>query len=169
VTKNADRRITLKSVRYFTDYLSSLVDRKILTPKRWLRVAVRYADELHRFRPSKDPAVIPGTTFQDYFQLKPGKESMASAQAPALILQCAPATRQPERACTRCVRKLGGRGRFTECRQLKVREEAWLRRGACLNCWRLGKHAQCSLARKIWRPARVFGPSKTRSGKEWRK
>jgi hypothetical protein len=169
VTKNADRRITLKTVHYLADYLSSLADRKILTSKRWLRVAVRYADDLHRFVPSKDPAVIRGTTFQDYFKLKPGKESMASAQAPALILQCALGARQPERACTRCVRKLGGKGRFTECRQLKVKEEAWLRRGACLNCWRLGKHAQCSLARKTWAPARVFGPSKTRSGKEYRK
>jgi hypothetical protein len=169
VTKNADRRITLKTVRYLADYLSSLADRKILTSKRWLRVAVRYADDSHQFVPSKDPAVIRGTTFQDYFKLKPGQESMASAQAPALILQCALGARQPERACTRCVRKLCSKGRFTECRQLKVKEEAWLRRGACLNCWRLGKHAQCSLARKTWAPARVFGPSKTRSGKEYRK
>jgi hypothetical protein len=169
VTKNADRKITLKSVRCLADYLSSLADRRILTSKRWLRVAVRYVDELHQFAPSRDPAVVQDTTFRDYFNLKPGKESMPSAQAPALILQCARGSRQPERACTRCTRQLGGKGRLIECRQLRVREEAWLRRGACLNCWRLGKHAQCSLARKTWAPVRVFGPSNTRSGKQYRK
>jgi hypothetical protein len=66
--------------------------------------------------------------------LRPNKEGVASAQAPVLNLQCALGARQPERVCTRCVRKLGGKGQFTECWQLKVKEEAWLRRGACLNC-----------------------------------
>jgi len=169
VTKNADRRITLKTVRYLADYLFSLADRDVLIPERWQRVAVRYTDRVHLFFPSKDPAVAQGTTFRDYFTLKPGKESVASAQVAALILQCALGAHRPKRGCTRCVRKLGGPGRFVECRQVKLKDEAWLRRGACLNCWRLGKHVQCSLTRKTWAPAPVFGPSKTRSGQEYRK
>jgi hypothetical protein len=119
--------MTLKTVRHLPDYLSPLADREILTSKRWLRVAVRYTDELHESVPSRDPGVARGMMIRDHFSLRPGKDSVASAQAPALILQSALGAHQPERACTRCVRKIGGKSRFTECRQLKVKEEAWLR------------------------------------------
>jgi hypothetical protein len=68
-------------------------------------VAVHHTDERHPLFPIKDPAVVEGTTLRDYFNLKPGKESVASVQGPALILQCALGARQLERDCTRCIRQ----------------------------------------------------------------
>jgi hypothetical protein len=197
VTNNADHRVTLRTVRRLSDYLFALNNSDTPPSARWRRVGVHHTDKTHSLFPIKDPAVVEGTTLRDYFNLKPGKESVASVQGPALILQCALGARQPERDCTRCIRQrewalgayqssrcrtrygweFGGKGRFTECRQIDVKEEKWLSRGACLNCWRLGKHAQCSLARDSRTPtrmirslvsARAFGPSRTRSGQPYR-